>query len=261
VRCGEAVDPAFSPAAATICRVCRLAPPPFVRAVSYGAYEYRMRDAIHALKYDRLHPLAPRLGRMLALAISQLAADAPADMLVIPVPLHRSKHAQRGFNQARSLATHAIDALCALHPGWRLTLAPSAVIRLRATESQARLTPRQRRANVRGAFMIADPRSVAGKHILVIDDIFTTGATVRSVARELRRAGAASVWAATLARARWNNDQHGHTPATHTLANKAAGDADPAFETIDSTRVPPAVSPADNPQPASMGSSTNQPSF
>ncbi len=69
-----------------------MAPPPFVRAVAFGPYQDRMKAAIHALKYDRLHPAARGLGRMLAEAIAQLADDAPAEMLVVPVPLHRSKY-------------------------------------------------------------------------------------------------------------------------------------------------------------------------
>jgi ComF family protein len=161
-----------------------------------------MRDAIHALKYDGLHGASRRLGRMLAETIGRLAPDAPAEMLVIPVPLHRSKYAQRGFNQARLLAVQALAALGRTNPGWRLTLAPSAVVRIRATESQASLTPRQRRINLRGAFVVADPKAVEKKHILLIDDIFTTGATARSMAQVLMRSGAASVWVATLARAR-----------------------------------------------------------
>jgi ComF family protein len=160
-----------------------------------------MRAAIHALKYDGLHPAAYGLGRMLAEAIAQLAAEAPAEMLVVPVPLHRSKYAQRGFNQARSLAANALGFLRKSHPEWRLTMASSTLMRLRATESQAGLTFRQRRLNVRGAFTVSDPAAVAGKHILVIDDIFTTGATARAASQALVRAGAASVWVATLAKA------------------------------------------------------------
>ena len=179
-----------------------MAPPPFVRAVSFGPYQGRMKDAIHALKYDRLHPAAHGLGRMLAEAIAQLAAEAPAEMLVVPVPLHRSKYAQRGFNQARSLAVHALEFLGKSHPEWRLTLASSTLMRLRATESQAGLTPRMRRLNVRGAFAVSDPSAVMLKHVLVIDDILTTGATARAAAKALVEAGAASVWVATLARAR-----------------------------------------------------------
>jgi len=179
-----------------------MAPPPFVRAVAYGLYQDRMKAAIHALKYDRLHPAARELGHMLAQAIAQLASEAPSEMLVVPIPLHRLKHAERGFNQARSLAVEALRFLRKSHPDWKLTLASSTLMRLKATESQAGLTPRQRRLNVRGAFTVSDPAAVTLKHILVVDDIFTTGATARAAAQALARAGAASVWVATLARAR-----------------------------------------------------------
>jgi ComF family protein len=173
--------------------------------VAFAPYQDRMKAAIHALKYDRLHPAACGLGRMLAEAIAQLAQEAPAEMLVVPVPLHRSKYAQRGFNQARALAVYALGFLRKSHPEWRLTLASSTLMRLRATKSQAGLTFRQRRLNVRGAFTVSDPAAVTLKHILVIDDIFTTGATARAAAQALVRAGAASVWVATLARARSTN--------------------------------------------------------
>jgi predicted amidophosphoribosyltransferase len=138
---------------------------------------------------------------MLAEAIAQLAGDAPSEMLVVPVPLHRSKFAQRGFNQSRSLAAEALGFLRKSHPQWRLTLASSTLMRLRSTDSQAGLTPRQRRINVRGAFSVSDASKVMLQHVLVIDDILTTGATARSAAQALVEAGAASVWVATLARA------------------------------------------------------------
>jgi len=160
-----------------------------------------MRAAIRALKYDRMHGAAAKLGRMLAEAIGDLADEAPAEMLVLPVPLYRSKRRERGFNQARSLAQHAIAALRKAHPAWRLTLASSTLMRHRATKSQAGLTPRQRRQNVRGAFSVSDATAVAGKHVLIVDDIFTTGATVRAAAQALAKAGAATIWVATLARA------------------------------------------------------------
>ena len=146
------------------------------------------------------------MGRLLAQAISQLAGQAPAEMLVIPVPLHRSKFADRGFNQARALAEHALGFLRRSHPHWQLTLAPSTLMRLRATQSQAGLTSRQRRLNVRGAFTVSDQAAVDQKHILLIDDILTTGATARAAALALTRAGAATVWVATLARARRVNE-------------------------------------------------------
>ena len=203
-RCGDALDAPpleSAPPGSGFCRVCRLAPPPFVRAVAYGIYEGRLKAAIHALKYDGLLPVAGRLGEMLAHAIAPLAADAPDGLLVVPVPLHRSKRAERGFNQARALARHALDSLAKSHPSWRLTLAPNTLMRHRATQSQAGLTPRQRRLNLRGAFQVADAAAVRGKQVLVIDDIFTTGATARAASQALLRAGAESVWVATLARA------------------------------------------------------------
>jgi ComF family protein len=165
-----------------------------------------MKEAIHALKYDGLYAAAPRLGEMLATAISQLSTEAPLEMLVVPVPLHKSKHVQRGFNQARVLAMHALKSLAKTHPEWHLRLAASSLVRLRATDSQAGLTPRMRRMNVRGAFKVSDPTVVSKRHVLIVDDILTTGATARAVSKALRDAGAASVWVVTLARARRINE-------------------------------------------------------
>lgn len=161
-----------------------------------------MRAAIHALKYEGMHSAARRLGAMLAQAMLQLQPDAPAEMLVVPVPLHRRRQAERGFNQSRVLAAHALKCLRSSHPEWHLKLAPAPLIRLRATETQASLTPRQRRLNVRGAFQVVDAAAVRGEHILLVDDILTTGATARAAAKALKSAGAASVWVATVARAR-----------------------------------------------------------
>ncbi|HEX8712566.1 MAG TPA: ComF family protein [Terracidiphilus sp.] len=178
-----------------------MVPPPFERAVSYGIYDGRLREAIHALKYARIYPIARGLGRRLAEALAGVADGAPKEMLVVPVPLHRSKYRQRGFNQARALAAASLHSLSKSNPEWKLTLAPDTLMRLRATESQAGLTSRQRRDNVRGAFSVSNPAAVAGRHVLLIDDIMTTGATARAAAQALRKAGAETVWVETLARA------------------------------------------------------------
>lgn len=220
-RCGDAVESAAGVSA--LCRMCRLAPPPFIRAVAYGPYEGRMKDAIHALKYGGLRPASHGLGRLLAGAIVQLADAAPDAMLVVPIPLHSSKLAGRGFNQARMLAACALACLRKSHPAWRLALAANVLTRSRDTDSQAGLTPRQRRLNLRGAFRVSDPGIVNGKHVLLVDDIFTTGATARSAAQALVNAGAETVWVATLARARMNNSHRFGFAITHSAAHMAQG--------------------------------------
>jgi ComF family protein len=218
-----------------------------------------MKAAIHALKYDGLYPAARGLGRMLAEAIAQLAQEAPAEMLVVPVPLHRSKYAQRGFNQARSLAAHALGFLRKSHPAWRLTLASSTLMRLRATESQAGLTFRQRRLNVSGAFTVSDPAAVNMKHILVIDDIFTTGATARAAAQALVKAGAATVWVATLARARRICDIRQGSTFNGEEDNPGLPPHEPGPVHLDPGL--PGNSPAAPAHSASIYSSQDQPSF
>jgi hypothetical protein len=82
--CGDTLDRPVESESHNLCRMCRMAAPKFVRAVSFGLYEGRMKQAIHALKYRRIHPAARRLGKMLATAIGQLASEAPAEMLVVP---------------------------------------------------------------------------------------------------------------------------------------------------------------------------------
>lgn len=188
------------------CGMCLRIAPMFARAVAYGSYEAGLREMIHLLKFEGVRPAAAVLGRMLAEAISKLGAAVPSsETVLIPVPLHRIKRRQRGFNQAELIARAALKNL-AEPPRFRLC--PRALERKRETTSQVGLTSHQRRANLRGAFVVAEPQSVKDKEVLLVDDVYTTGATVSECARVLLRAGASKVYVATVARTLKTSAQH-----------------------------------------------------
>jgi ComF family protein len=201
--CGEACDfPAGLDPAAARCRLCRKAHPPFDRAVAYGSYDGALRDLIHLLKFDQVRPLAPVLGRMLADTISTLEPSLPPGTIaIVPVPLYAKKKTQRGFNQAEVIARAALK--CLARPGWseaRFELCAGVLMRSRDTGSQIGLSRHQRRENLRGAFAVTGPTRILKRNILLVDDVYTTGATASECARVLRRAGAGRVWVATVAR-------------------------------------------------------------
>ena len=185
------------------CLLCQRADPPFERAVAYGSYDGELRDLIHLLKFQQVRPAAAVLGRMLAETIAKLEQTMPVGTLfsstivVVPVPLHTRKQAQRGFNQAEMIAR---DALKHLSRPKRFDLCTGVLLRRRETGSQIGLTRHQRRENMRGAFAVSDPTRILNRDILLIDDVYTTGTTASECARVLRRAGAARVWVATVAR-------------------------------------------------------------
>ena len=184
-----------------LCQPCRLAPPAFERAVAYGAYSGTLRELIHRLKYNSMLPISDRLGILLTQAVLKIeAATAAQELLVVPVPMHAAKLRARGFNHSELLAHAALRALRSVRPGWTLQLSTGLLERKRSTQSQAGLSPHQRRANLRGAFFVPAPEKLTGRRVLLIDDIYTTGATARACSQVLRRAGAASVWVATVAR-------------------------------------------------------------
>lgn len=155
-------------------------------------------DLVHQLKYQGRLALVPALGSMLGEAYRRYWSESPVDA-VIPIPLHRRRLRRRGFNQAdlllRSWLKHADAA------GLSAPAAGAPILeRVRATPPQTGLKRSERRRNIRGAFRVAAQAAVDDKHLLLVDDVFTTGATVEEAARVLRAAGAASVDVLTLAR-------------------------------------------------------------
>lgn len=197
--CGEGLA-GFQPIPAEPCAACRETLPAFSKAAAFGSYHAGLRELIHLLKYDQVVPAARVLGHMLAEAIRKLeipeSAFASGTLLVVPVPLYRSKRRQRGFNQAELLARAALKKLAI--PNFEL--AANVLERVRATESQIGLTRPQRTLNIRGAFRVVHLNKLAGRTVLLVDDVLTTGTTASECARVLKKAGAKQVLVATVAR-------------------------------------------------------------
>jgi ComF family protein len=174
------------------CAACLAAPPPFARARAAFRYEGAGRELVLGFKHaDRLH-LALALGAWAARAGAELLAEAD---LVAPVPLHWTRLARRRFNQAALVARAA--ARLAGRP-----CVPDLLVRRRRTPPQTALGRLARARNVRGAFSVRRRHRarVAGKRIVLVADVFTTGATAAACARALLGAGAAAVDVLTLAR-------------------------------------------------------------
>lgn len=180
------------------CLLCQRVDPPFERAVAFGSYEAELRDLIHLLKFEQIRPAAKVLGQALAATITALERGMPVGRIaVIPVPLYRTKRAQRGFNQSELIVAASLRQLA--RPN-RFELCTGLLVRRLETSSQIGLTSHQRRQNLRGAFAVTQPTQILNRDVLLVDDVYTTGTTASECARVLLRAGAARVWVATVAR-------------------------------------------------------------
>jgi ComF family protein len=171
------------------CALCRGGLRGFDSAYSFGLYDGVLRELIHLYKYGKVRTLARPLGDLLLRALPRHEAFD----CVTPVPLHWRKLWQRGFNQADLLARRV-----AAHTGVHRS---PLLRRLRFTASQASLSNTNRRRNVAAAFRCRRPERAAGRRILLIDDVMTTGSTAAACAWVLKRAGAARVSLLTVARA------------------------------------------------------------
>jgi ComF family protein len=194
LRCSHCDQPFVSAAATSWtpdhqCQNCLDRPPAYARAWTLYPYLPPLQDAICAFKYRGKFALAKPLA---ALMINAIPAEIDSG-LILPVPLHPDRLRAREFNQSLLLADllgrHLKRPVCA-----------TSLVRVLASAPQTTLTRQERLRNLRHAFAIRNPEVLAGRHVLLIDDVFTTGTTLNECAKTLLKAGALSVSALTLAR-------------------------------------------------------------
>jgi ComF family protein len=160
-------------------------------ARSAAVYKGMLKDAVHLYKYRGIQAMHKFLGPLVADAAKEFFPDAH---VAAAVPLHRRRLAKRGFNQSLFLAKHAAEGLS-------IPLSLDGLVRVRYTRPQVDLGPAEREENVKGAFAVDRPEEFKEKRVLLLDDVYTTGATVRECAKVLKKAGAERVYVLTVARA------------------------------------------------------------
>ncbi len=193
-RCGH-------PLSAALCRWCALLPP-YVRSARSLCWipGEPAADIVHALKYDGWHAVAAEMGRRMS------RLSFPDDVVrertaLVPVPLSAARTKERGYNQSALLAAEISEA-------WKIPLLPDCLLRTRSTRTQTELSPEERRANVAGSVRFHTRRvDLAGAHIVVVDDVVTTAATLNECARALYDGGARIISYVTFGRARSAGDR------------------------------------------------------
>jgi ComF family protein len=184
-----------------ICGECLDSPKRFQIARSTGIYKYTLMAAIHCFKYKGKIQLARPLGTLLFAAFNNFWDKMSID-LIVPVPLHVKKLRMRGFNPSFLLVKDWVRIAEFLHVGFPdIPVDLNVLSRTRWTEPQTGLGRKERLANIKNAFNISNDSKITGKRILLVDDVYTTGATVNECAKVLLKGGAGHVDVLTLARA------------------------------------------------------------
>ncbi len=175
-----------------MCRECRMADPPFAIARAVGPYEGAHRQVVKQFKFLEKKKLVRRMACLMAEVVLKEPAYWPLDA-VVPVPVSQEGLKTRGFNQSELLAAKIARII-------KVSFEPAVLIRVKATPPQRELSRELREQNLRHAFAVGDHSRVRGKNILLVDDVYTTGSTVRECTRTLYEAGALKVsvivWAA-----------------------------------------------------------------
>ena len=189
-RCGGTLGAGLT-AGEDGCYACPDVMPRFRRVARLGPYAPPLRQAIHLMKYRQRGHASRHLCRLLAGAVASRCPETDFD-LVLPVPMHWLRRLGRGWNHSGGIAS-ALASELALPLGQEL-------IRVRNTPPQVHLSASRRAANVRGAFAVSRRRGLTGAHVLLVDDVVTTGATANEATRTLLAAGAQRVTVAVLAK-------------------------------------------------------------
>jgi ComF family protein len=190
-RCGASLGPGV-PERQDGCPACPIPMFRFGQVIRLGSYSQPLRAMIRGLKYRREDAPGRRLAGLVAQAVAARCSWPPLDV-VIPVPMYWTRRLARGANHARQLARRIARDL-ELPLGGEL-------VRVRNTPPQVHLPRTRRMENIRGAFAVRSPKVLAGAHVLVVDDVTTTGATANEAARVLLAAGVSAVTLAVLAKA------------------------------------------------------------
>ena len=179
-----------------LCGGCIKKAPAFDYANSLFRYEDDIIRLIHQLKFAEKITIARSLGEMLLELLAKRPAIEGRPDCLLPVPLHNARWRQRGFNQSAEIARVMARKLA-------IPIEQNAVIRQRKTTSQTGLNARERQKNIRGAFEVVT--EIKAKHVLIIDDVMTTGSTVNELARVLKKGGVQRVGVLSVARAPLKN--------------------------------------------------------
>jgi ComF family protein len=177
-----------------LCADCLGSRPPFTRHRSGARYEGVAKDIILLYKYRGFEVLSWVLAEFLIRSLGRDEDLWSGVEAVVPVPLHPAKEKSRGFNQARLLAKRL-----AKHKN--IPLLEGCLVKARRTEAQTSLDARARESNLKGAFQVKKSAGIKGKIVLLVDDVYTTGSTIRECSAALKKAGVEEVRAVTVARA------------------------------------------------------------